>query len=113
NTQGLANFATGTIANFSTMFIEVPPSDGPVAIVSQSGAMSVIPYGLLRQRGIGVRHAHATGNQCDVTVAELAAAVAADTMVKLLLLYFEGISDAENLATVAAIARARSLPIIA
>lgn len=113
NTQGLANFATGTIANFSTMFIEVPPLDGPVAIVSQSGAMSVVPYGFLRRRGIGVRHAHATGNQCDVTVAELAAAVVTDPAVRLLLLYFEGIADPENLAAVAAIARARGLPIIA
>ena len=34
--------------SFSTMFIEVAPADGPVGIVSQSGAMSVIPYGLLR-----------------------------------------------------------------
>ena len=33
---------------FSTMFIEAPPKDGPVAVVSQSGAMSVVPYGLLR-----------------------------------------------------------------
>ena len=40
--------------------------------------MSVVPYGLLRARGIGVRHSHATGNDCDVTVCELAAVVAED-----------------------------------
>ena len=49
NSQGLANFGTGAIASFSTMFIEVEPADGPVGIISQSGAMSVIPYGLLRR----------------------------------------------------------------
>jgi acyl-CoA synthetase (NDP forming) len=70
NSQGLANFGTGAIASFSTMFIEAPPADGPVGIVSQSGAMSVVPYGLLRGRGVGIRHTHATGNDCDVTVAE-------------------------------------------
>lgn len=113
NTQGLANFANGTVANFSTMFIEVPPQDGPVAIVSQSGAMSVVPYGFLRRRGIGIRHAHATGNQCDVTVAELATAVVADPEVRLLLLYFEGIADPENLTAAAAAARRREVPIIA
>src|SRR6185503_5213626 len=96
NTQGLANFGTGAIANFSTMFIEVEPMDGPVAIVSQSGAMSVVPYGFLRRRGIGVRHAHATGNECDVTVAELTRVVATDPAVKLLLLYLEGIPDPDN-----------------
>src|ERR1700730_15354839 len=89
NTQGLANFGTGAIASFSTMFLESPPKDGPVAIVSQSGAMSVVPYGLLRARGIGVRHAHATGNDADVTAAELARAVVEDPAVELLLLFLE------------------------
>ena len=39
NTQGLANFGTGAIASFSTMFTEVPPQDGPIGIVSQSGGI--------------------------------------------------------------------------
>ena len=86
NSQGLVNFGTGAVASFSTMFIEAPPEDGPVAIISQSGAMSAAPYGMLRARGIGVRHAHATGNDGDVTVAEMARAVIEDPAVKLLLL---------------------------
>jgi acyl-CoA synthetase (NDP forming) len=113
NCQGLANFGSGAILSFSTMYIEAPPQDGPVGIVSQSGAMSVVPYGLLRERGIGVRHSHATGNDCDVTVAELASVVAEDPDLKLLLLYLEGISDPEHLAETARIARERDLPVIA
>ncbi|OYW57493.1 MAG: CoA-binding protein, partial [Rhizobiales bacterium 12-68-15] len=113
NSQGLANFGTGAIASFSTMFIEVEPKDGPVGIVSQSGAMSVVPYGLLRGRGIGVRHAHATGNDCDVTVCELAMAVADDPAVRLLLLYLESIPDPKHLAEAARIARRRGVPVIA
>lgn len=113
NTQGLANFGTGTIASFSSMFLEVEPKDGPVGIVSQSGAMSVVPWGLLRERGIGVRHAHATGNDADVTACELAMAVAADPAVKLLLLYLESIRDPHHLAEAARIARERGVPIVA
>jgi acyl-CoA synthetase (NDP forming) len=113
NCQGLANFGSGAILSFSTMYIEAPPQDGPVGIVSQSGAMSVVPYGLLRQRGIGVRHSHATGNDCDVTVSELASVVAEDPDLKLLLLYLEGISDPWHLAETARIARERDLPVIA
>ena len=113
NTQGLANFGTGAVLSFSSMFLEAPPQDGPVGIVSQSGAMSVIPYGLLRSRGIGVRHAHATGNDADVTVCEFAAAVATDPDLRLLLLYLESIPDPWHLAEAAAIARDRNLPIIA
>ncbi len=113
NSQGLANFGSGAVPSFSTMFVEAPPSDGPVGIVSQSGAMSVIPYGLLRARGIGVRHAHATGNDADTTVCEFATVVAQDPALKLLLLYLEGIPDPWHLAEAARIARERELPMIA
>lgn len=112
NTQGLANFATGAIANFSTMFIETRPEDGPVAIVSQSGGMASVPFGLLREKGIGVRHCHSIGNQCDVTVSELAVEVARDPGVSLMLLYLEGIPDPEHLVELGAIARARELPVL-
>jgi acetate---CoA ligase (ADP-forming) len=113
NSQGLANFGTGAILSFSTMFIEAPPQDGPVACIGQSGAMTVVPYGLLRERGIGVRHVHATGNDCDVTVSELAAAVIQDPAVKLMLLYLETLNDPAALAHAAALGRARGVPIIA
>jgi len=101
NSQGLANFASGAVLSFSTMFLEAPPQDGPVAIVSQSGGMSVVPYGLLRNRGIGVRHVHATGNDCDVSVGELASVLAEDPDLKLLLLYLETIRDADAVAQMA------------
>ena len=113
NSQGLANFASGAVLSFSTMFLEAPPQDGPVAIVSQSGGMSVVPYGLLRGRGIGVRHVHATGNDSDVTAAELASEVAAEEGLKLLLLYLESISDAAALVRLARVAGERGLPIVA
>ena len=113
NCQGLANFATGAVANFSTIFHELEGLDGPVAIVSQSGANSQAIYQLLRDKGLGVRHVHATGNEADVTVADLAAAVVADPGVRLLLLYMEAIKDPSALAAVAEAARARDLPVVA
>lgn len=113
NSQGFANFGTGTIASFSTMFVETAAQDGPVGIVSQSGGMSSMAYGLLRGRGIGVRHVHATGNEADVTVADVAWAVAHDPDVKLLLLYMESLANPELLAKTAAFARERDLPIVA
>ncbi|MEZ5286419.1 MAG: acetate--CoA ligase family protein [Vicinamibacterales bacterium] len=100
------------MSSFSTMFLEVPPEDGPVGIVSQSGAMSVVPYGLLRRKGIGVRHAHATGNDADVTFAEVALAVVEDPAVRLLLLYIESIRDSTMLAKVAARASERDVPVV-
>ncbi|HEX7054492.1 MAG TPA: acetate--CoA ligase family protein [Burkholderiales bacterium] len=113
NCQGLANFATGAVANFSTIFHELEGCDGPVAIVSQSGANSQAIYQLVRDKGLGVRHVHATGNEADVTVAELAAAVVADPGVRLLLLYMESIKHPAALAAAAEAARSRDLPIVA
>jgi acyl-CoA synthetase (NDP forming) len=113
NCQGIANFATGTVANFSTIFHELEARDGPVAIVSQSGANSQAIYTLLHEKGLGVRHVHATGNEADVSVSELAEAVVADEGVRLLLLYMEAIKHPERLAAAAAAARARGLPIVA
>jgi acyl-CoA synthetase (NDP forming) len=113
NAQGLANFGNGAVLSFSSMFIESEPLDGPVGVVSQSGAMSVVPYGMLRARGIGVRYACATGNDADVNVSELAAVIAHDPELKLLLLYLETIPDPAPLAEAARIARERGLPIVA
>ncbi|HYF20712.1 MAG TPA: acetate--CoA ligase family protein [Ramlibacter sp.] len=113
NTQGTVNFATATIASFATLIGEVPPATGPVAIVSQSGAMSVVPYAFLREEGIGVRHAHATGNECDLTVADFAWAVAGDPEVRLILLYFESLPDPAALARAAHRARERGVPVLA
>ncbi len=113
NSQGLANLGNGAVLSFSTMFLETEAKDGPVGVISQSGAMSVVPYSMLRQRGIGVRYANATGNDCDVTVGELASIVAEDPELRLLLLYLETIRDPAPLAEAARIARERGLPIVA
>ena len=112
NSQGLANFGSGAIANFSTIFNDLPCLSGPAAIISQSGALSQLIYSLLHRRGIGIRHCHATGNEADITVAELAVKVAQDTQVKLLLLYLETVNEPDKLAEAAAIARERDLPLL-
>ena len=52
-----------------------------------------------------MRHTHATGNECDLTVADFALAVALDPEVKLLLLYLEAIADPDKLARAAQVAR--------
>lgn len=113
NTQGTANFERGAVANFSSMFKQLPPQDGPVAIISQSGATSAALYTLFREQGIGVRYVLATGNEADVTVAELACAALEDPALKVLVLYMESIKDPEMLIKAAAVARERNVPIIA
>jgi len=113
NAQGVANFENGAVMNFSTMFMEVQPKDGPVAVISQSGAASVMPYALLRERGIGVRYVIATGNDAETSVCELALAAAADPQIRVVLLYIESLSDPAVLAQVARVANARGAAVVA
>ena len=117
NAQGMANFQSGAVANFSTMFMEVPPQDGPVAIVSQSGAASVMPYALLRERRIGVRYVVASGNDADVTIADLLSSVTEDDGIRVVLLYLEALGDVQAGWAAAAgsggRARARGIVIVA
>jgi acyl-CoA synthetase (NDP forming) len=112
NAQGIANFGNGAVLNFSTMFMEVAPQDGPIAIVSQSGAASVMPYALLREMGLGVRYLFATGNDADLDVSELTRVVAQDPEIKLILVYVEAITQPHLLAEAAGIARARGASIV-
>lgn len=112
NAQGIANFSNGAVLNFSTMFMEVEPEDGPIAIVSQSGAASVMPYALLREMGLGVRYLCATGNDADMDVPELTRAIAANPAIKLILVYIESLVRPEMLAEAAEIARSRGAGIV-
>ncbi|MGE4338880.1 MAG: acetate--CoA ligase family protein [Pigmentiphaga sp.] len=112
NTQGIVNFGAHVIASFATVIGEISPMDGPVAVISQSGAMSMVPYVFLRESGIGIRYAHATGNECDLTVADFALAAAHDPAIRILLLYLESLPDPATLAEAAAVAAARGMPIV-
>ena len=112
NAQGVANFNTGAVMNFSTMFMEISPQDGPVAIVSQSGAASVMPYAMLRERGIGVRYLVASGNDAETSVNEIALVAAADSHIRVILLYIESLSDPETLAKVARVSRSHGAAVI-
>ncbi|MBC5765768.1 CoA-binding protein [Ramlibacter albus] len=113
NTIGCANFATGAVLSFASIFTGFAPQDGPVAIVSQSGAVGASAYALLRDYGVGVRYFCATGNQADVDVVDFLGAVLADEGVRVVLLYFEEVRSRDSLAAALAHAAARGVPVIA
>lgn len=113
NCQGVANFGSGSMLNFSTMFQDVGPADGRIAIIGQSGAATAGAYAMLRQAGHGVRYVIATGNDADVNACELAKAAASDPHIKLILIYLETLRDWSSLAETAAIARERGSYVVA
>lgn len=113
NCQGVTNFACGLVANFSTIFHDIPPVDGPVAIISQSGATSQVIYNHIRAQGLGARYVLATGNESDLAAADLLSAVVEDPEIGVALLYLESITRPETLGAAAERARQRGLSIIA
>lgn len=112
NTIGLANFACGAVLSFASIYQDFAPADGPVAVVSQSGAVGASVYALLRDNGIGVRYVCASGNQADVDARELMQAILADEAVRLLLVYLEEVGELDAFAAVLALARDRGVPVL-
>lgn len=112
NTIGTANFSCGAILSFASVYQDFAPQDGPVAIVSQSGAIGASAYALLRQNGVGVRYVCTTGNQADIEVCEFMGAVLADPAVRLVLLYLEEARDLAAMEAALVLARDRGVPVL-
>ncbi|MQA14561.1 MAG: hypothetical protein GEV09_10425 [Pseudonocardiaceae bacterium] len=114
NCLGAIGVRGGVAATFSSIFDEggelLP---GRVALVSQSGAFGTFIFSAAQSEGLGFSHFVNTGNEVDLSVADLLLALAESDDVDVLLAYFEGVSD--GTALVAAAQRAAELgkPIVA
>lgn len=104
NCIGSVGGSESVMATFSPVFSSesTPAPAGPLALVSQSGALGfgALSLGLEREVPIGI--AVTTGNEADVTAEEVAAALAHDRAVTGLLLYLESVADLDALARAAA-----------
>lgn len=113
NTIGTANFGCGALLSFASIYQDFAPHDGPVAIVSQSGAVGASTYAMLRDNGTGVRYVCTSGNQADVDVCDFLGAVMDDSAVRVVLLYLEEARNPAALDATLARARARGVPVLA
>jgi len=113
NSIGVASFDTGAVLSFASIYTDHVPQDGPVAIVSQSGAFGVAAYALLREAGCGVRCVAATGNEADIDTADLIEALVQRPGVRLVLLYVENVPDAARMAAALDAARQRGVAVLA
>lgn len=74
-------------------FLNRPRRSGPVALVSQSGAMGFILAEQLRRRGVGFSYYASTGNEAVLGAAELLSYVCARPEVKVVGCYLEGLRN--------------------
>jgi len=96
NSIGIVNFADGVMLTFASSLVG-PPQDGPIAIVSQSGAFGIALYSQLRERGLGIRYVCATGNQADLCIADFLFEIAKDDSQRVVLVYIEHGPDPDRL----------------
>jgi len=113
NSIGVASFDTGAVLSFASIYADCRPEEGPVAIVSQSGAFGVSVYALLREAGVGVRCVAATGNEADLDTADFVHALANRPGTRLILLYLERVGDPARMREALQAARQRGVQVVA
>lgn len=114
NTLGVANLATGFIANFGQGF-ELPRGtlrSGRAGFVSQSGAFGTFIFALSAEQGLGFKVFTVTGNEADITLSEIVEAMLDDADIDLVAGYVEGIRDGRRFLAVAEKARAAGKPLV-
>jgi acyl-CoA synthetase (NDP forming) len=111
NCMGLVNHELGVGVSFIPEYSSMPRKVGPIAFVSQSGALG---YCLAQaaERGVGFRYFFSAGNSADIDVADLIGAMAEDPGVRAIACLFEGVPDARRLLAAGARARAAGKPVI-
>ncbi len=112
NCLGFVNLPAHVVASFSrTEFGGDTPARG-IGLVSQSGAMG---FGLAQsaRRGAPISHMLATGNACDVNIADCMAYLAEDPACAAIACLFEGLANPWQLVQAGEIAIAHNKPVIA
>ncbi|MEO8143094.1 MAG: acetate--CoA ligase family protein [Betaproteobacteria bacterium] len=111
NCMGLVNHELGVGVSFIPEYSKMPRTLGPIAFVSQSGALG---YCLAQacERGLGFRYFFSAGNSADVDVADLISAMAEDDGVRAIACLFEGVPSAQRLLEAGEKARRAGKPVI-
>lgn len=113
NCLGMISLACRAMVTFTSALDEdVTLHEGPVAFVSQSGAYGSFVFSEAQNQRIGVSYYFNTGNEVDLSAAELLEALAEDPDITVLLAYLEGVTDGPRLLNAARRAHERDKPLI-
>jgi len=114
NCLGLIGVAGGVLPTFSSAVDDSGQLiAGPVAFVTQSGAFGSWIFNAAQGRGIGFSHFVNTGNEMDLSAAELLELLAGTDEAKVLLAYLEGVTDGRRLLAAARRAHEAGKPVVA
>jgi acetyl-CoA synthetase (ADP-forming) len=86
--------------------------DGPIGLVSQSGALMVSIFDRAAADGIGFRHCVSLGNQVDLEICDFLEYLVADSRTEAVCLYIEGLLDGARFRRGLAAARHAGKPVL-
>ncbi|GGU10305.1 acetate--CoA ligase family protein [Nocardioides albus] len=113
NCNGVIGAADGVTATFMTGIDDeslVLRDDG-IAFVTQSGAMGAFILTEAQTSGIGLGRFVSTGNEMDISLAEVVEGLVQDDATKVVLGYVEGVRTPQRLRQALATARANGVPV--
>ena len=111
NCIGLANFTIGANITFYSRTMLIDPAPHSIGVVSQSGALGNALIQSI-ERGTQLSHMLASGNSCDVDVADLVAYLAEDPACRAIACLFEGLADPHRIIEASALAWAADKPLV-
>ena len=112
NSLGLINPRTHFYGSFSSAVELGFPTAGHVAIISQSGAYGAHLMAVAIAAGIGLSALVMTGNEADLTVGDMLQMAVDDPDTHVIVVYSEGIRQADTLVAALESARAARKPVI-
>jgi len=113
NTIGLVNVTERIVLSASNALVSDDLIAGGVALVSQSGGILGALLSRADAAGVGFSKLIATGNECDLDVADFIDLLVDDPATKVIALYLEGLRHPETFRAAAARAQAAGKPIVA
>lgn len=110
NCLGFINYLDGIAA--CAMRSDIPPRPGPMAIVSQSGAIGSGISRFAHQQGMGISHLVCTGNEVDLDVSSIADALLDDERVRSIVMFIETVRNPDRFIAMAQRARRLERPVV-
>jgi acetate---CoA ligase (ADP-forming) len=112
NCLGVFNLALGWFGTFANTLASRKIPTGPIGIVTQSGAYGGHLFTISQNRGVGTNYWVTTGNEVDVSVAEVIEYYAGLPDIRVIIAYAEGIRDGAQMRQALEAARAAEKPVI-
>ena len=112
NSVGVVNLWHKSVASISQVFDRTDLEPGPIAFVTQSGAVGTAITALAREQGLGVGYFVSSGNEADLEFSDFCDAFIDDPNVAVIAGYLESVRDGAKFQRTARRALERGKPIV-